>query len=40
VIYYAKIRKEVIWMLTIYAKNEAETISAAVLRRIKEEFDG
>jgi len=27
-------------MLTIYANNEAETISAAVLRRIKEELDG
>jgi hypothetical protein len=30
----------VIWMLTIYAKNEAQSIAAHVLRRIKEEIDG
>jgi len=40
VIYYAKIREGVIWMLTIYAKNVAENIPAHVLRKIKEEFDG
>jgi hypothetical protein len=40
VIYYAKIREGVIWMLTIYAKNVAENIPAHVLRRIKEEIDG
>lgn len=28
------------WMLTIYAKNEEQNISAHVLRKIKEELDG
>ena len=40
VIYYAKIREGVIWMLTIYHKNVAENIPAHVLRKIKEEIDG
>jgi hypothetical protein len=40
VIYYAKTREGVIWMLTIYAKNKAENIPAHVLRKIKEEIDG
>ena len=39
VIYYAKIREGVIWMLTIYAKNEEVNIPAHVLRKIKEQFD-
>ena len=40
VIYYAKTGEGVIWMLTIYAKNEEENIPAHVLRKIKEELDG
>ncbi len=40
VIYYAKTREGIIWMLTIYAKNEEESIPAHVLRKIKEEIDG
>ena len=40
VIYYAKTREGVIWMLTIYAKNEEENIPAHVLRKIREEIDG
>lgn len=40
VIYYSKAREGIIWMLTIYAKNEEENIPAHVLRKIKEEFDG
>ena len=40
VIYYAKIRQGVIWMLTIYSKNVEENIAAHVLRKIKEEIDG
>ena len=40
VIYYAKTREGVIWLLTIYAKNEEESIPAHVLRKIKEEIDG
>jgi len=39
VIYYAKIREGVIWMLTIYAKNVVEDIPAHMLRKIKEEID-
>ena len=40
VVYYARFREGVIWMLTIYAKNVAENIPAGVLRKIKEEIDG
>ena len=40
VIYYAKARDGIIWMLTIYAKNEEQSIPAYVLRKIKEEVDG
>ena len=40
VIYYAKTSEGVIWMLTIYAKNEEGNIPAHVLRKIKEELDG
>jgi hypothetical protein len=40
VIYYAKTHEGVIWMLTIYAKNEEQSIPAHVLRKIKEELDG
>ena len=40
VIYYARTRQGQIWMLTLYAKNVMENISANVLRKIKEEIDG
>ena len=40
VIYYAKTHEGVIWMLTIYAKNEEQTVPAHILRKIKEEIDG
>ena len=40
VIYYAKTHEGVIWMLTIYAKNEEQNVPAHVLRKIKEELDG
>jgi len=40
IIYYLRRDDDVIWMLTIYAKNEIETISPRVLRQIKEEIDG
>lgn len=40
VIYYARTHEGVIWMLTIYAKNEEQSIPAHVLRKIKEELDG
>ncbi|MCZ7560584.1 MAG: type II toxin-antitoxin system RelE/ParE family toxin [Burkholderiaceae bacterium] len=38
VIYFTRAAKGVIWMLTIYAKNEAESIPAHVLRKIRQEF--
>lgn len=40
VIYYAKTHEGVIWMLTIYAKNEEQTVPAHILRKIREEIDG
>ena len=40
VIYYARTRQGQIWMLTLYAMNVMENISAKVLRKIKEEIDG
>jgi hypothetical protein len=39
VIYYAKVHEELIYMLTLYAKNEASSIAAHVLRQIREEID-
>ena len=40
VIYYLRSRQGQIWMLTLYAKNEAESIPAYVLKKIREEIDG
>jgi mRNA-degrading endonuclease RelE of RelBE toxin-antitoxin system len=40
VIYYLRPQLAEVWMLTLYAKNEAQSIPAAVLKRIKEELDG
>lgn len=39
VIYFVRSQQGVIWMLTIYAKNVAETIPAHLLRRIRKEID-
>ncbi len=36
IIYYWKSAQEEIWLLTIYAKNEAENIPAHILKKIKE----
>ncbi len=38
VVYYWKVRKDEIWLLTVYAKNEQETISGHILRKIAEEI--
>ncbi len=35
----ARVAKEVIWLLTIYSKNELESIPASVLRKIREELE-
>ena len=40
VIYYARVRRGQIWMLTLYAKNVVANIPANVLRQIKEKIDG
>lgn len=40
IIYYAKVREGIIYMLTVYAKNEEGNIPAHILRKIKEEVDG
>jgi hypothetical protein len=40
VIYFLRTRRGQIWMLTLYAKNVAENISARVLKQIKDEIDG
>jgi hypothetical protein len=40
VIYYLQLRQGQVWMLTLYAKNEADSIPGAVLKKIKEELDG
>lgn len=39
VIYYFKSNEGEIWLLTVYAKNEVEDISRAVLRKLREEID-
>lgn len=39
VIYYWQNQVGEIWLLTIYAKNETENISANVLRQLKQEID-
>jgi len=39
VIYYVKRANGVIWLLTMYPKNVAENITAAVLKRIREEVE-
>ncbi len=40
VIYYLRSRQGEVWMLTLYAKNEADSIPGHTLKRIKEEIDG
>ncbi len=40
VIYCLRSREGEIWMLTLYAKNEAASIPGHVLKQIKEELDG
>lgn len=39
VIYYFTKQDDEIWLLTIYSKNEAESIPAHVLRQIAKEID-
>jgi len=39
IIYYWKSKKNEVWLLTLYAKNEAENISVSVLREIRKEIE-
>jgi hypothetical protein len=39
VIYYLRLRAGVIWMLTLYPKNVADTIPSHVLRQIRQEIE-
>ena len=39
VIYFLRLRKDEVWMLTLYAKNVSDNIPAKVLRKIKEAID-
>jgi hypothetical protein len=39
IIYYLRSTQGEIWLLTLYAKNEAQSISGPVLKKIKEEID-
>lgn len=39
IIYYYKNIEGKIWLLTIYAKNEADTIPIPILKKIKEELE-
>ena len=40
IMYYLRLRQGQVWMLTMYAKNEADSIPGSVLKKIKEELDG
>jgi hypothetical protein len=39
VIYFLRLRRDEVWMLTMYPKNVADNIPAKVLRKIKEAID-
>jgi len=39
IIYYWQAANKEIWMLTVYAKNEAENIPAHILKKIKEAME-
>ena len=38
VIYYRRVSEEEVWLITLYAKNEASTISPQILKKIAEEI--
>jgi hypothetical protein len=40
VIYYLRLQQGQVWMLTLYAKNEADSVTGAILKKIKKELDG
>jgi hypothetical protein len=40
VIYNLRLQQGEVWMLTLYAKNKADSIPGPVMKKIKEELDG
>ena len=40
IIYYLRPQLGQVWMLTLYAKNEAASIPGPILKKIREELDG
>jgi hypothetical protein len=40
VIYFLRMKQEEVWLLTLYAKNVSDNISAAALKSIKATIDG
>jgi hypothetical protein len=40
IVYHLRSKQGDIWLLTLYAKNVAESIAARTLKKIKEEIDG
>ena len=40
IIYYLRPRHGEVWMLTLHAKNEADSIPGHILKKIKDEIDG
>mgnify|MGYP001387992696 FL=1 len=38
IIYYWRVSEDEIWLITLYAKNEASTISPQILKKIAEEI--
>ena len=39
IIYFARLKHGEVWLLTIYAKGDVESIPAHILRKIKEEIE-
>lgn len=40
IIYYLRTREQQVWLLTLYSKNETDSIPGHILRQIKDELDG
>jgi mRNA-degrading endonuclease RelE of RelBE toxin-antitoxin system len=40
IIYFLRVHKEQIWLLTLYPKNVTDDIPGRILKQIKDEFDG
>ena len=40
IIYYLRLRQERVWLLTLYPKNETDSIPGRILKQIKDQIDG